>query len=124
MNAARITKVHSSALDAFDTVDSRYVAKIQGGEVMGYVKPKQTEPQGKVVLNTSLYDKKVFTLKVTPGLPPTVLDMIRGGGFTGIVMEGFGLGGVPFVLSAESTMRVVGGLLCRAMEIAAEMPIV
>ncbi len=123
MNSARVTKVHSSSLDAFDTVDSRYIAKIQNGKVIGYMKPKQIDAQAEVALNTSLYDKKVFTLKVTPGLPPSVLDMIRRAGFMGIVIEGFGLGGVPFVTGAYGT-NVVGGFLYKAMEVAADIPIV
>ena len=39
-------------------------------------------------------DKKVFLLKLTPGLDPAVFDVLAAMGYKGIVVEAFGLGGV------------------------------
>ena len=38
--------------------------------------------------------KEVFLLKLTPGLNPSVFDMLAAMGYKGIVIEAFGLGGV------------------------------
>lgn len=50
--------------------------------------------EGAFSVHTKL-EAKVALVKVTPGLPSEVLDYYLGKGYRGIVIEGYGAGGVP-----------------------------
>ena len=45
-------------------------------------------------VNTKL-EEKVAVVKITPGLAPDILDYYLDRGFKGVILEGFGAGGVP-----------------------------
>ena len=67
------------------------------------------------------YSDKVFLLKLYPGIDPAILGMLRKQGYQGVYIEGFGLGGMPFVKhdfasavreAVEEGMTVLAGSQC------------
>ena len=92
MLGCRAVKVRASGFSAFESVNSRYAARVsnQGLVVDHEMLPKHT---GEAELRTEI-SRNVFLLKLTPGLNPAVFDMLAAMGYKGIVIEAFGLGGV------------------------------
>ena len=92
MLGCRAVKVRASGFSAFESVNARYAATVstQGLRVDREVVPKALGP---AELKDSLC-REVFLLKLTPGLNPSIFEMLAAMGYRGIVIEAFGLGGV------------------------------
>lgn len=92
MLGCRAVKVRASGFSAFESVNARYAARVsnRGLVVDGQVLQKR---KGEARLLPQI-SRNVFLLKLTPGLNPTVFDMLAAMGYKGIVIEAFGLGGV------------------------------
>ena len=92
MRGCRAVKVRASGFSAFESVNAKYAALVSN---RGLVVNEQILrlPAGPARLLPQV-DKKVFLLKLTPGLDPAVFDMLAAMGYKGIVVEAFGLGGV------------------------------
>ncbi len=89
----RARKIRSKSYDAFESVNHPAAAQIYDGRVIRYF-PEQVHSGGPV-----FYDKvrpSVFLLKLIPGLNPDVLEYV-GARYDVIVIESYGVGGVPFV---------------------------
>ena len=92
MLGCRAVKVRASGFSAFESVNARYAAQVSnlGLVVDSQVLPKETgEPRLYPEISQS-----VFLLKLTPGLNPSIFEMLAAMGYRGIVIEAFGLGGV------------------------------
>ena len=92
MRGCRAVKVRASGFSAFESVNAKYAALVSN---RGLVVDEQIlrRPTAPARLMPQV-DKKVFLLKLTPGLDPAVFDMLGAMGYKGIVVEAFGLGGV------------------------------
>jgi len=92
MRGCRAVKVRASGFSAFESVNARYAALVSN---RGLVVDEQIlrRPTAPARLMPHV-DKKVFLLKLTPGLDPAIFDMLGAMGYKGIVVEAFGLGGV------------------------------
>ena len=92
MRGCRAVKVRASGFSAFESVNAKYAALVSN---RGLVVNEQIlrRPEGPARLVPKV-DKKVFLLKLTPGLDPAVFDMLAAMGYKGIVVEAFGLGGI------------------------------
>lgn len=92
MLGCRAVKVRASGFSAFESVNARYVATVTN---RGLVVDEQALPipHGPAQLKPML-SREVFLLKLTPGLNPSIFDMLAAMGYKGIVIEAFGLGGV------------------------------
>ena len=92
MRGCRAVKVRASGFSAFESVNAKYAALVSN---RGLVVDEQIlrKPAGPARLMPQV-DKKVFLLKLTPGLDPAIFDMLGAMGYKGIVVEAFGLGGV------------------------------
>ena len=91
MLGCRAVKVRASGFSAFASINSHYAAQVTGNglEIDTSVLPKaKGEPQ-----LLDWLSKDVFLLKLTPGLNPSIFDMLAAMGYKGIVIEAFGLGG-------------------------------
>ena len=90
--ACRAVKVRASGFSAFESVNARYAAQVSnlGLVVDPQVLPKET---GEPRLCPEI-SQNVFLLKLTPGLNPSIFEMLAAMGYRGIVIEAFGLGGV------------------------------
>lgn len=89
----RARKIKSKSYDAFESVNHPVAALIYDGHVVRYF-PSQVQPGGPV-----FYDRvrpSVFLLKLIPGMEPDILEYV-GVRYDVIVIESYGVGGVPFV---------------------------
>lgn len=88
----RAKKIRSKSYSAFDSINYPVAAFIDSKRILQYVE-KNTRK-----LNTVFYNNlnpKVFLLKLIPGMEPEILDYI-GEKYDGIVIESYGVGGLPF----------------------------
>lgn len=91
----RAVKVRTMNLNAFESVNV-HPAGIVSARGMTLEKDLLIHPKGKFKLSDSLC-KQVFLLKLTPGLDPSIFDMLMHMEYKGIVIEAFGAGGMHFI---------------------------
>ena len=91
----KVRKCHTSRRDTFQTINDIPIGMVRGGELKLFrddynrVKPKdRVKVDGK-------FEPRVALLKVTPGMPSSVIEGMLRAGDKGIVLEGTGLGHVP-----------------------------
>lgn len=95
MRGCRAVKVRASGFDAFESINSRYVAQVTGtGMNIDY---SLLPPSGGAPCLRQELSQRVFLLKLTPGLDPKIFDVLVDLGYRGIVVEAFGLGGMHFL---------------------------
>lgn len=95
MLGCRAVKVRASDFAAFESINSRYVGRVtaMGLELDETMLPRITGP-ARFLPQAS---RQVFLLKLTPGLDPSIFDILVDLGYRGIVIEAFGLGGMHFL---------------------------
>lgn len=110
-----VSKTHSKSFSAFESINCPDVAKANayGIQINEKLIPK-VDPSFKVRSN---YCDKVFLLKLTPGLDPNIIDYLVNKGYKGIIVESYGLGGLPniennnfnlkFKMAMEKGVKVV-----------------
>ena len=91
----RAVKTHTTDFGAFDSVNHPLIARVSGRglEINDDAIP---EYDGDCILRKEI-SKKVFLLKLTPGLDPGIFDMLMDLDYRGIVIEAFGAGGLHFI---------------------------
>lgn len=91
----RAVKVRTSSFHAFESVNLTNVGNIDArGLQLNYeLIPKSTK---KTELNTNI-ETNVFLLKLTPNTNPEIIDILIKSGIKGLVIEGYGAGGISFV---------------------------
>ncbi len=91
----KVRKCHTSRRDAFQSVNDIPLGKVDGTEVSMFRDDyNRASPDGKVRLKAK-FEPMVALLKVTPGLPSSVIRGVVAAKDKGIVLEGTGLGHVP-----------------------------
>lgn len=91
----RAVKIRTTGFDAFESVNYPNIATIDstGLNINRTVLPKNSgEPK---FLNHLCSD--VFLIKLTPGLNPSIFDMLIDMNYRGIVIEAFGAGGLHYI---------------------------
>lgn len=92
----RAMKVKTKSYDAFESVNFPYVAEIKHGRITynkyisAHFKPK-SEP---FVLRDKVCDN-IVVLKIFPGIDTELFNFIQNR-YRGIIIESFGIGGIPF----------------------------
>lgn len=87
----RAKKINTLSYQAFSSINFPEIAVIRNERVIRYVcTPRQ---EGEVIFDTRM-NPNVFLLKLTPGSSPEILKEIYKQ-YDGIILEGFGVGGVP-----------------------------
>ncbi len=119
MLGCRTSKVRSMSFDAFDSANYPNVAEISA---LGLHIRKELLPEKKGVFRVQPhYSDKVFLLKLYPGIEPSILGLLQKQGYQGVYIEGFGLGGMPFLKhdfasavrkAVEDGMTVLAGSQC------------
>lgn len=92
IKGTRAFKIHSLDKDAFVSCDDSYLGKIIDGQVV--LKDAYGKELSNTELNESICDE-VFLLKLIPGIKSSIVDYIAKQGYRGVVVEAFGLGGIP-----------------------------
>ncbi|MEH6945629.1 asparaginase [Bacillus sp. JJ634] len=93
ISGTRVVKVRSKSYNAFMSINSPYIAHIEGSEVY-YLENIPANESNVVKLDTSM-SSNVFVLKLFPGITPEVFDYIKQS-YRGVVIESYGNGGIPF----------------------------
>ena len=119
MLGCRTSKIRSMSFDAFDSANYPNVAEISA---LGLHIKKELLPEKKGVFRVQPdYSDKVFLLKLYPGIEPSILTLLQEQGYRGVYIEGFGLGGMPFLKhdfasavrkAVENGMTVLAGSQC------------
>jgi L-asparaginase len=93
MLAKCVSKTHSKSFNAFESINCGNVAEVNsyGIQVDEKLIPK-VDPFFRVKSN---FSDKVFLLKITPGLNPDIIDYLIEKEYKGIIIESYGLGGLP-----------------------------
>ena len=93
MLAKCVSKTHSKSFNAFESINYGNVAEVNayGIQVDEKLMPK-VDPFFRVKSN---FCDKVFLLKITPGLSPDIIDYLIEKEYKGIIIESYGLGGLP-----------------------------
>lgn len=90
-----VRKMHSSARDAFKSINSKPIAKIfLDGNVEYLIDDYQKKSDNAVILRNN-FEKKVAIIKIRPGLNPNELKFFERNNYRGIILEGTGLGHAP-----------------------------
>ena len=91
IDGSRAKKMHTESFAAYASVNAP-LARITPQGVQW--KERRPLPAGPLELVTGL-ERRVCVLKLVPGTSPALLDMLVDAGYRGVIIEGFGAGGVP-----------------------------
>ena len=91
MLGCRVAKVRTTSQNAFESINRLPVGRVRFGRVRRIAPPEL--PKGECALDDAI-EPNVFLLKLIPGTRPEVFDDIARLGYRGVVIEGFGLGGL------------------------------
>ena len=120
MLGCRASKVRTMSFDAFESINYPYVGEISSLGLRVFEK-NLVEKKG-IFKPQTTYSDKVALLKLYPGISPELLDMYYEKGYRAVYIEGFGLGGMPFLNNdfigkvgevIEKGMLVLAGSQCR-----------
>lgn len=101
INGTRAYKRSSTNIDAYISLNYPYVGFIKEGKVRFSKEYKKISK--KIQNNIFLLEKpntgdnfpKVFMLKMVPGIDGSIFDYIKREKYHGVIIEGYGLGGMP-----------------------------
>lgn len=86
----RAVKTRTTSLNAFESINYPYIATLINGKCVLLHEPKKTVGFS---FSTAI-DPGVALVKIVPGMNPQMLDSLKDIGIKGVVVEGFGLGGM------------------------------
>jgi glutamyl-tRNA(Gln) amidotransferase subunit D len=90
----KVRKCHTSRRDAFKSVNTTPIARIQNQQVSMLTKDYRRRDPSRTLILKPEFNEKVVLLKFYPDLNPAVIDWYVEHDFKGIVLEGTGLGHV------------------------------
>ncbi len=93
ISGVRATKMRTMGFDAFQSINAPICGTVDSRGIIFTSPQPQT---GHLQLCDSVNDQ-VFLLKVTPGTNPQIFDSLLSLGYRGVVIEAFGVGGLPFM---------------------------
>nr|4Q0M_A Chain A, L-asparaginase [Pyrococcus furiosus DSM 3638] len=93
MLGVRTSKVRTMSRDAFESINYPIIAELRGEDLVVNFIPKFNN--GEVTLDLR-HDPKVLVIKLIPGLSGDIFRAAVELGYRGIVIEGYGAGGIPY----------------------------
>ena len=115
----RTSKVRTVSFNAFESINYPYIGEVNAFGLQ--LRPVQTAPAAPFRLQAG-YSDRIAVLKLFPGMDPDIFSFLQERGYEGIYIEGFGLGGVPFLKSdftaeirraSQSGLPILVGSQCR-----------
>ena len=107
----RVRKCHTSRRDAFKSINTEPIAKIENNSITMLTENYQKrDPSRKLALKPNFNDK-VALVKFYPGINPAIIDWHVENGYKAIVLEGTGLGHVASSLFQPIKRAVDKGVL-------------
>lgn len=94
INGCKARKIRIWDFDAFESVNSVPVGKIENTQVTKFFGASRRHPYGRIKANANMYDK-VAIVKLYPGIQPDLIDYFVNSGYKGLVLEAFGAGNSP-----------------------------
>lgn len=120
MLGCRTSKVRTVSFDAFESIN---YPQAGGFNAFGMQLNEDALPKQPGVFSFDpAYSDRIAVLKVFPGLNPDIFSYLYEKGYEGVFIEGFGLGGVPFMKNnllkeirkaSEKGMAILVGSQCR-----------
>ncbi|HUT65712.1 MAG TPA: asparaginase [Spirochaetota bacterium] len=92
IKGCRASKTSTVLFDAFESINYPLIAKIQDKEIVYRNKPSRPKKNPQLIASL---DSRVLLLRLVPGTPPALLDIVDTINCRGLVLECFGAGGVP-----------------------------
>jgi L-asparaginase/Glu-tRNA(Gln) amidotransferase subunit D len=108
IRGCRVSKIRSRSYDAFESVNYPLCGKIENGYI--YLPTNLKKNIEKRYEYRPSFSEKVFLLKLTPGLDPSIFDKLKELGYKGILIEAFGLGGCPLKPIEKRDSKVIKGV--------------
>jgi L-asparaginase len=113
IKGCRASKIRTKSYDAIESINYPYLGHIESGRIHVHGGRPGQAGVGRIArvehLFNNNYSEEVCLLKLIPGLKPDWFDAIEGLGYKGLVIESFGLGGVPF--QEKSLLEKIGRLV-------------
>jgi glutamyl-tRNA(Gln) amidotransferase subunit D len=107
----KVRKCHTSRRDAFKSVNSTPLAKLDGrGLIMTAEEYRRREPGRKLVLKPN-FDERVSLIKFHPGFKADQIDFLVRDGCRGLVLEGTGLGHFSETMREPISRAIESGVL-------------
>lgn len=94
IHGLRAKKMCTENFNGFWSINGEPMAKVTDGSLVWDSTIGGGYGEGEFYASTEL-ETKVAVVKITPGLPSDVLDYYVSKGYKGIILEGYGAGGVP-----------------------------
>ena len=119
MLGCRASKVRTISFNAFESINYPNVGTV---DAFGMHLNKSYAPPRKKYSPSIQYSNKIAVLNLFPGMKSDILSFLLKEGYEGVFIEGFGLGGVPFINSnlmaeikkaASHGLPVLVGSQCR-----------
>lgn len=116
----RASKVRTMSFDAFESINYPLVGEISSLGL--HIEESNLVKKRSVFQLRTACSDKVFLLKLYPGICPDILEHLLEKGYRGVYVEGFGLGGMPFLKqdfvsavkkASDRGMVVLAGSQCR-----------
>lgn len=100
INGTRAYKRSSINKDAYISCNYPYVGVIKDNRLFitqeySYMREKELETVCSVPKLKNKKIPKIFVLKMVPGIDASLIDYILNEGYQGVIIEGYGLGGMP-----------------------------
>jgi L-asparaginase len=95
INGSRAVKIRTKSDNAFDSINFPLVARITEKGI-DYQPDYKVMPEERQLKYFPRIAHDVILIKLMPGFGPSIFDYLKGN-YRGVVIESFGLGGVPFL---------------------------
>lgn len=119
MLGCRTSKVRTVSFNAFESINYPHVGEVNAFGLQLHLERIQSERPFQV---QAAYSDRIAVLKLFPGMDPDIFRFLQKRGYEGLYIEGFGLGGVPFLKSdftteirraSQSGLPILVGSQCR-----------
>jgi len=107
----RVRKFHTSRRDAFQSVNSYPLFKVDGMEIEELSSPLMKRDYDRKLKLKPKFEELVGLVKTFPGIKSDLIDHYVDSGYRGIVLEGTGLGHVPELLQPSLKKAIEAGLV-------------
>lgn len=120
MLGCRTSKVRTVSFHAFESINYPCIGEVNAFGLRLHL--EQMQASGLPFQVQAAYSDRIAVLKLFPGMDPDIFRFLHERGYEGIYIEGFGLGGVPFLKSdftaeirraSQSGLPILVGSQCR-----------
>lgn len=87
-----VKKIYATDFTGFLSINENIAGKIENNNIIWNTNPVKYNE--KIIFNKEICEN-IFVLKIIPSLKPDIINMLVDMGYKGIIIEGYGAGGVP-----------------------------